>query len=843
MRSFAVLRTLTGIVLMLLAGTASAQSQDTATPGLVNDLQRSLKIVEARLESGDLNKEEIDGIRRQVERVADSALEVRGKAMREVEEQTRLLNALGPKPGEAEPPDSPQVEAERQELEEAIADSRGRIKSTNLLLTRVDSLRTRLARAEFSLVAHILGERTETPLAPGLIGEAVALLPGQFASFREKIAEWWHRLEFSGERFGTLMWWLIILVVVVVVVVPVRNWVLTRYGPDHRDETPSFTRRFRVMLAVGLSNVVLPVVSIVGLYIVLLKGGAVTPDVREMASILMVTLAQYFLITGLSSAAMSPGFPEWRVSSFTNESAISLYRSIRLFAAVVVVVNLVRIPFTELHSTRRFAEILAMDATRDPLHTLFGAAALTAIALSMLVILRRDNWWFVQVDEDGQRSVVPPRRLVGGLMWVAKIGLVVGVAAALVGYINLGIFLAQRVVRSLLLIAFAYLFRAFIAASLSQAAARDESGIGYLLRDTLDYSKTAAARIVFWVMLVVDIALSVAVIIALLLIWGVQPADIRTTADKLLYGVNIGDYTLSLVDIGVALTIFVMLFFGVRLLQRFLSNRVLAQTVPDVGVRDALTTAVGYAGIIVAAFIAISSLGLELSQLAIIFGALSVGIGFGLQHVVNNFVSGLILLMHRPIKAGDWIVVGQNEGYVKKVNVVATEIQTFDNATVIVPNSQLVSSEVLNWTHKSTVARVIVPVGVAYDSDPEQVREVLLKCAEMRDDILKSPAPVVIFRDFGDSALMFELRFFIRQADYMLFTASDLRFDITEAFRKHGITIPFPQRDIHFKASATGPDELGAPGEGRGEDASPGKRRATRRRADEAEQGGDADPD
>ncbi len=820
--------------------------QDTtrdSADDLVGNLERSLDIIEAGLNRGQLTSEEIDGIRQQIDFIADSALRTRTRAMRRTEELSRLLDALGAKPGDTDPPEAARVEAERKRLEDALAEHRGRIKSANVVLARVDAFRIRLARAEFEVLARILGQRTETPLAPGLVAEAVAQVPDQWRLFRGEIAKWWKNVEFDRTRFVTVMWWLVLLVAVMAVVLPTRNWLLRRYGPDHREESPSFTRRFRVMLAVGLGNVVLPVVSVAGLYVVLLMSAALTDALHHGVWILMISLCQLFLITGLSAAALSPEYPSWRISRFTNDAAVLLFRRIRLYAYAVVGLNLVGIVLLEPDQSRSFSDMLVMDVTRDSLPVLFGAAAVVIIAIAMINVLRDDNWRFIVVDEDGQSSTMPPGKLVRIFFHIARVGLVLSVVAALVGYVNLGIFLSQRIVWSLLLVAFALILRAFVAAICNQAA-HQEADSSSLLLDKLGYSGSGAARLMFWVMLAVDIVLSVAVIVFMLLIWGVQATDIFSTAAKLFYGVSIGEYTLSLVDIGIALGLFIVLFILVRLFQGFLSNRVLAQTVPDVGVRDALTTGVGYAGIIIAAVIAVSSLGLELSQLALIFGALSVGIGFGLQHVVNNFVSGLILLMHRPIKAGDWIVVGQHEGYVKKINVVATEIQTFDNAEVIVPNSQLVSSEVMNWTHKSTVARVIVEVGVSYDSDPKQVRDLLLRCAEKRDDVLRTPAPTVVFRDFGDSALVFQLRFFIREADYMLITGSEVRFAIIDAFRESGVTIPFPQRDIHVVT----PDRAGELDEDPAETHTPAggagsKTRARRRPRDGMDEDVDADAD
>ncbi|MBS1270574.1 MAG: Mechanosensitive channel MscK [Gammaproteobacteria bacterium] len=798
MNSLSLIRPVTCAFLILICQAVVAQPEDLKASGdLIRNLRTSLDILEVALERPRISNEEIDDIRRQVEFVVDNARRIRATSEEKLEEQARLFEALGPKPAKSEPPEAKPVAVERKQIEETIAEYRGYVKSANVILARGDTLRARMARAEFGVVAQVLGQRTQTPLAPELIVDAVFQLPRQLDRFTGRLTEWWQSIEFDRERIVSLIGWLVLLASVVAGIVPTRNWVLRRFGPDRRDDSPSYIRRFKVMTAVGLGNVVLPLVSIVGLYVVLLENAEMTPALHRMTWLLTVTLCQYFLITGLAAAAMSPGFPRWRISRFTDESADRLYESIRLFATIVVVVNLARIVIAA-EGTGRFAQIVVMDMTRDALHTLFGAAALAVIALSVINILRKENWWLVFVADSGQTTLCPPSNLIRTFMLVAKVGLVLSLVAALIGYVNLGLFLCQRIVWSLLLIAFAYAFRALIATTCNQAV-QEDSDVGALLRKKMGYSGTGAMQLMFWAMLVVDLVLVVSAIILLLLIWGVRAADIQSTGAKLLYGVNIGNFTLSLVDIGVALGIFVILFVGVRLLQGFLSNRVLARTVPDVGVRDALTTGLGYVGIFIAALIAISSLGLELSQLAIVFGALSVGIGFGLQHVVNNFVSGLTLLIYRPIKAGDWIVVGRHEGYVKKINVVATEIQTFDNAAVIVPNSQLVSSEVLNWTHKSTVARVIVSVRASHDSDPHQVHDLLLHCARDREDILQSPAPVVVFREFGDSALIFELRFFIRQADYMLITASDLRFVIADTFRAAGIVIPYPQHDIHIK--------------------------------------------
>jgi small-conductance mechanosensitive channel len=222
------------------------------------------------------------------------------------------------------------------------------------------------------------------------------------------------------------------------------------------------------------------------------------------------------------------------------------------------------------------------------------------------------------------------------------------------------------------------------------------------------------------------------------------------------------------------------------------------------GAQEAIVTLSGYVGIIIAALIGLSLAGFSFTNLAIIAGALSVGIGFGLQNIVNNFISGIILLFERPIRTGDWIVVGNTEGYVRKISIRSTQIETFDRADVIVPNSELISNQVTNWMLRDPWGRVIVPVGVAYGSDVEKVRDLLLKIAMehplvITDGLRVSP-PRVMFRGFGDSSLDFELRCFIRNVDQRLATLSELNFAIEKALREADIQIPFPQRDLHLRS-------------------------------------------
>jgi small-conductance mechanosensitive channel len=289
----------------------------------------------------------------------------------------------------------------------------------------------------------------------------------------------------------------------------------------------------------------------------------------------------------------------------------------------------------------------------------------------------------------------------------------------------------------------------------------------------------------------------------LLRIWGYSDEAYAAAVHYVVDGFDIGKLHVAPLRVVMAVALFSVLVSVNSWFKRQLEQNWLNKSRLDRGARDAAVTTSGYVGIAVAILVALSVAGVEFTNLAIIAGALSVGIGFGLQNIVNNFVSGLILLVERPIRTGDWIVVGNTEGYVKKISIRSTQIQTFDRADVIVPNSELIAGQVTNWMLSDPWGRVKVPVGVAYGSDTARVIQILVDVANKHPQVMNNypgiPDPRALFLGFGDSSLNFELRCFIRDVDRRLQTLSDMNLAIDAAFREAGIEIPFPQRDLHFR--------------------------------------------
>src|SRR6185312_12494288 len=234
-------------------------------------------------------------------------------------------------------------------------------------------------------------------------------------------------------------------------------------------------------------------------------------------------------------------------------------------------------------------------------------------------------------------------------------------------------------------------------------------------------------------------------------------SDLFEAIKNVTLGIRIGDFTISFGAVFGAILLFLIVVGLTRLVQRWLEKEVMPHTAFEPSLQLSIVTILGYVGFIVALVGALGEIGIDPQKIALVAGALSVGIGFGLQSIVSNFVSGLILLAERPIRVGDQIVVKGDEGFVRRISVRATEIETFDKASVIVPNSELITGVVKNWTHANTLGRVNIKVAVSYASDPDKVMEILRTCVTDHPNVLKQPEPAIQLSEFGATAMMFDI--------------------------------------------------------------------------------------
>ncbi len=291
-------------------------------------------------------------------------------------------------------------------------------------------------------------------------------------------------------------------------------------------------------------------------------------------------------------------------------------------------------------------------------------------------------------------------------------------------------------------------------------------------------------------------------VITVVLAWSGTQTVFSGLAKVLRFPVSVGDSIFTLMGLISAALILFFTHLLIRLWRHVLSTRILARSGLESGLQHSMTSITVYllwgAGVLVA----LHAFGLSSTSLTVAFGALGIGLGFGLQNIFNNFISGIILLFERPIQVGDAVEINGIWAEVKKIRFRSTVVQTFDNASLIIPNSEFISSQVTNWSFRDLTLRIKVTVGVAYGSDIERVRSSLLEIADRTEKVLANPRPDVLFSDFGDSALIFVLRVWT-DVDNMLKVATAIRFEIDRVFREQNIEIAFPQRDIHIRSSVT----------------------------------------
>lgn len=464
-----------------------------------------------------------------------------------------------------------------------------------------------------------------------------------------------------------------------------------------------------------------------------------------------------------------------------------------LLCGGVIAVTTLAAPLTE---NRRQARILALAALLLILTTGFRLIALpqplyrlylTLLSLGMIPLLL----W--QAKASLLRRGPLAGRFYRQVLKVATLVLILSLIAQLSGYMNFSFWLLQATFETGLVILFAHM-----------ALRLGRGGIQFLLKNKQlgtktffkKYARECAARLEKLLQLLIIMY----GVFYLLPEWRIFASATEAWAFFAEVSVSFGTQKITL---GMVILSAASLYLAMQiswLLQAMSETQVFYRKSVDRGVRDAIKKLIHYAMVLVGLLFALSILGMRLQNFVVILGALGVGIGFGLQDIVNNFLSGLILLFERPVKVGDGVLIDGEYGTVAKIGLRSTVVETLDHAELIVPNAQIISQKVTNWTHSTRRVRLVIPVGVAYGSNIEKVITILGDAGKNNPDVLKDPAPSPIFVAFGESSLDFELRVWIPNIDARPRIKSELLVEIDQQFRKANVEIPFPQRDLHLRS-------------------------------------------
>jgi len=692
--------------------------------------------------------------------------------------QARLAK-LGPAAAEGEPEEASEIAEQRKSQGAEVATLDGLIKQADVLLVKVGQLieaanterRERFTESLLKPVANLHSQY--------FWRRAVANISLQFELASRAISSW------LGVAAGDGLWRIALLLLAPPAVAGLiwfgaKRIVIHRafFEPPEDGDPPLAQRAAAAIL--GAVKVSAPYLgALATFYLIALAAGSIAPGTDSFLFDAVLALAAAIFLISLVWRSFKPVDPDWRL---VTRDASAARRLGALLTALIVI---------------WLADRLLGLA--DPiLYTSYPSIVLRSVVVALLTSLLLAAILFVPIGMQRENGRLSFRGWPIWLFFAVSLTIAFIVLAAAFGYVALAQFVATQVVVTggVLVVMYLLHLTAEHISTTSKAleAQREAAETGH---EAHGPSAFGAIRVLL--ALLMDVVLLVFGGTILLLQWGFDWVDVQTWMAAALAGRDIGGITISPTAIFGALLIFLGGLFATRIVQRWMIRRTPIGQYADIGLRESVKTGVNYVGYALSAILAIGYLGIGFTNLAIVAGALSVGIGFGLQSIFNNFVSGLILLVERPIKVGDWIEVGTYHGTVKRISVRSTEIETVHRESVIVPNANLITDVVINSMHNDKTCRVDLPVGVSYDTDVELLRKTLLEIAASNKSVLKEPAPFVYFAGYGESSLDFELRAFLRDIGRRIRVKSELRFDIWFALKDVGIQMPFPQRDLHIK--------------------------------------------
>jgi small-conductance mechanosensitive channel len=751
-----VLWTLTAALLLATVGFERKAWAEAGEEPSIEELKKSLDEIEAAVDSEDITAETLAGFRDKLNSATDILrkkidwLEPRAK---EAEDR---LKELGPAPAKDAPAESAEIAGQRKELTDQFNDVDGELKQARVLTVKTDQLGDRVAQKRHALYANELFARSASILDPSFWTEVYRALPIELRSI-EALVDAWSEHHTRPRWAGAA---LIIVVIIAIVIVLTRWWLPRLIGE------PSNTRSAKAWAALWVFiwfAIRTPLAGFAAL-LALTTFGLLTVRLEQIAQGVVAGMAAAAFGHGVARGLLAPEHPHRRLVQEDDETALCFYNHLlwasRALGALIVL--------QVIHKTL-FAPLVITVAT----NALFAA---TTAAFLVHLVLRLGT-----IKKNRGEALV-------AASWAHPLGLLMAVLigiALVAGYAGVAAFISLRVIVAAAV--FGALFLLLVITQTLFASINEQTPKGQMLAESLGIDPRTlglSGALLSALIRVILIATSFLLIIGP---WEVSTADLFDTVRNIPFGFKIGEIRVSFQAILAAILVLVLLLVLMRIIQRWLERELLPRTGLEPSLQLSIVTIFGYVGAITAIALALSGLGFDLQKIALIAGALSVGIGFGLQSIVSNFVSGLILLTERPIRVGDSIVVKGEEGWVRRVRVRATEIETFDRASVIIPNSEFITGVVKNWTRANRLGRIVVKVGVSYETDPDRVRDILTDIANAHPQIVQTPPPAAYLVAFGETQLEFELRCVVAEVEKGLSVRSELHYAIIQKFREAGI--------------------------------------------------------
>lgn len=645
-----------------------------------------------------------------------------------------------------------------QTIQRSVGDSREfyeqQLKIVNETINRaqmqlriIDKEKIHVKAMHYLLISHPLYDKEVIKKA---FDGALSATTGLFFDILDSIKNVFISIYTPPYSYYWILWLFFSILLTPFVILSKRKW-------GHKEEKITLINKIRAFIVCLFAEAIFPLI-VIGAFLLISHSENSLKFAFMHVVAFYLAIAFIWISVRVTYLLIYPRHFEWSLIHISKERSGNLARRISLFSIFLAI----RLWLDYINDPIEFTQVLEFVAQ-------------ILLSIQAFVILRVTNWSRISKGLIMVLAVIAPICIFIGLNSLADLILDATVLTVMIYLVLKG--LHYLIKRSLF-----FLFK---------------NPKSILIHHDPESDKSSELML-YWSNTIFGIILFLVGVYSVLIVWGIDQSFLNDWVSRLLFGFRIGTHTFSLVNVLFAILVFLFFFSLTRYVQSVLANHVFPYTRFDSGLKHALKTTTGYIGFAITVIITIKTIGLDLSSVLFVVGGLSVGIGLGLQPIVTNFISGLIMLLERPIKIGDCIELGGEMGTVKRINVRTTEIETFEKCSVLFPNSQVINATVKNWTKNNLMRRVEVIVGVDYKTDPKRIEEILLNCAKNEPLFLKEPGPYVFFKDFGEHSLTFSVRGYIGNIDDVLKVQTSIRNSIYEALKNSDINIPFPQSDIHF---------------------------------------------
>lgn len=756
----------------------------------LNEISDSLSQIETHIQTHSLSRKISQDYIKEINAYHDDLTKYKLQYTEELNNVSKKITSLSAltAEGETEPEE---ITAQREEFLKVSGEVKSRIAAVDLSLGKIDDINRTISKMRNQELMEQIMLKRESVLDMGEFWKSLT----SFANFIYATTiypfSWYQSLSFEQQEivlkqvmiicFGAAMF---------IVLAGLMSWFIRqRWGYRADNLNPNYSQKVAAAFVTLFARGIMPSVLVGALWIWLRHHEAVfSGPLGVMLRVGALYLLYLFLSCATVFVFFTPYKPRWRLIEVDNRKAVSLSSAL-IFSIVIICLF-------------SYFQVLALRLEYSD-DIIFSLKLIANAVKAFCIILVSKRFLYDSrslTDEELQKTLenTDDEYEIQGLSGSSKLSLFISFLTLVVfsfslfGYILLTEYIFNRFILSVVIIGVAYVVQ-----KLLLVLFRQFMGLRFWLRQ-FHVTKKQAAKAEFWFGFFLSPLIFCLCVFVLLAVWGVSVDILLQNTKKILMGFDVGGMHISIVSILMGIvSFFVVLFITSVIKNSFLSGK-LSKIDMDVSVRNSLVAGIGFAGIVIAILVGISVMGGSLKGLALVAGALSLGAGLGLQNVVNNFVSGIILLFERPIKIGDWVVINGEEGTVKQVNIRATVLETWNRANIIIPNATILSTSLVNMTYQNKQARIDVQVGVDYNSDIDKVKEVLLDIASNTKNLLSKPAPFVAFLNLGESSLDFRLSCYTSDVFNKTSISNEIRESIIKRFKEEGIAIPFPHRVVYL---------------------------------------------